>query len=358
MRNCIIAQSGGPTTVINASVMGVVAKNKELKHNQTYSLFIGAKKIEVKVLLFDTTDKASNGFATIKAEEKLYTIFGEKIILRQGNRTIAGGKVLNPIIDPMKKAQKKALLESLENKDFKAAYAQLLQAHKKGLGLISSTQRFALSHDEAIEFGKNLENTFIDEKELIIYPIETKNMIIEFIKDIYTKNTYALLSTTSLKLRLKWASEGFIQSALDILEEEEFLIKDNKLYRNANIKEDFAKNLENVVSQRLKKEDIAPTAPYNIYDDLDLDRKLGDDILKALTAKKQVIRLQHNLFIHAESLNKLVAQMRQIIKEDGYIEIANFKERHDLSRKYIITYLDYLDNFSDIKKQDKRRVFL
>jgi len=331
---------------------------KELQHNKNYTMFIGALKLEVKVLLFDSTTSLENGFATIKADEKLFSIFGEKVILRQGNKTIAGGKVLNPIVDPMKKNQKKALLESLENKDFKAAYMQLLQAHKKGLGLISSTQRFALSHDEAIEFGKNLENTFTDEKELIIYPIETKDMIIEFIKDIYTKNTYALLSISSLKLRLKWASEGFIKSALDTLEEENFLLKDNKLYRNANIKEDFSKNLEDIVLERLKKEDIKPTAPYNIYDDLDLDRKLGDDILKSLTSKKNVIRLQHNLFIHAESLNKLIAQMRQIIKEDGYIEISNFKEKFELSRKYMITYLDYLDNFSDIKKQDRRRVFL
>ena len=108
---------------------------------------------------------------------------------------------------------------------------------------------------------------------------------------------------------------------------------------------------------RLRLEDITPTAPYNIYDDLDLDRKLGDDILKSLTAKKQVIRLQHNLFIHFESLNKLIKEMKKIIKEDGYIEIANFKEKYPLSRKYLVTYLDYLDNQSDITKDGNKRVF-
>ena len=87
-------------------------------------------------------------------------------------------------------------------------------------------------------------------------------------------------------------------------------------------------------------------------------RKLGDNILKSLTSKKQVIRLQHNLFIHFESLNKVVKTMKEIIKEDGFIEISNFKERFDLSRKYLITYLDYLDNYSDIKKVENRRVFV
>ena len=333
-------------------------KNKKLNHNQVYTLFVGAKKIDIKVLLFDCITNLETGFATLKASEPLYTVFGEKIILRSGNETICGGKILNPIIDPMKKNQKKRLLEALDKKDFLSAYEELLEAHKKGLGIISSTQRFALSHDEAMEFAKNMKDVFVDMKELVIYPICTKNEIKEFVKEIYTKNSYALLSNASINLRLKWASTAFIQLALDELENEKFLEKNGALYKNANIKEDFQKDLEDIFLQRLRSEDVTPTAPYNIYDDLDIDRKLGDDILKSLTSKKQVIRLQHNLFIHFESLNKIVKAMKEIIKEDSYIDISNFKQRFDLSRKYLITYLDYLDNYSDIKKLDNKRVFV
>ncbi|MFY4863285.1 selenocysteine-specific translation elongation factor, partial [Aliarcobacter butzleri] len=277
-------------------------KNKKLNHNQTYTLFIGAKKVDVKVLLFDCISSLENGFATLKANEQLFTVFEEKVILRSGNETICGGKVLNPIIDPMRKNQKRNLLEFLEKRDFVNAYKQLLEVHKKGLGIISSTQRFALSHEKAIEFAQNMEDVFVDTKNLIIYSLSTKEEIKKFIKDIYTKNSYALLSNASINLRLKWASQAFIQTALDELENEEFLIKDGLLYKNANIKEDFAKDLENIVLNRVKIEDITPTAPYNIYDELDLDRKLGDDIFKTLTSKKQLIRLQHNIFIHFESL--------------------------------------------------------
>ena len=333
-------------------------KDKKLNHNQIYTLFIGAKKVEVKVLLFDCITNLETGYATLKADEKLYSIFGEKVILRSRNETICGGKVLNPVIDPMKKNQKKRLLEALENSDFPLAYKELLEAHSKGLGIISSTQRFALSHQETIDFAKKLDNVFVDEKELIIYPIETRNFIKDFIKIIYTKNTYALLSNASINLRLKWASTAFIQSALDELVNEDFLTRDGSLYKNSNIKEDFAKELETVFLDRLKQEDITPTAPYNIYDDLDIDRKLGDDILKSITKKKQVIRLQHNLFIHFESLNKIVKTMKEIIKEDGFIDISNFKTKFDLSRKYLITYLDYLDNYSNIKKIENKRVFI
>ena len=332
-------------------------KNKKLNHNQTYTLFIGAKKIDVKVLLFDSLTSLEDGFATLKMDEKIFTVFGEKVILRSANDTICGGVILNPIYDPMNKNQKRDLLKNLYKRDFKNAFKILLEAHKRGLGVVSSTQRFALSHDESLEFANSLEDVFVDKKELVIYPIKTKDEIVEFIKNIYIKNSYALLSSSSINLRIPWASIEFINSALDDLVQNGFLVKEGQLYKNANIKEDITKELENIFLERLKSEDIMPTAPYNIYDDLDIDRKLGDDILKSLTAKKDVIRLQHNLFIHSQSLNKIIKSMREIIKEDGFIEIFNFKQRFDLSRKYLVCYLDYLDNFSDIKKVENRRVF-
>mgnify|MGYP003543208803 FL=1 len=331
-------------------------KNKKLNHNQTYTLFIGAKKIDAKVLLFDSLTSLEDGFATLKMDEKIFTVFGEKVILRSANDTICGGVILNPIYDPMNKNQKRDLLKNLYKRDFKNAFKILLEAHKRGLGVVSSTQRFALSHDESLEFANSLEDVFVDKKELVIYPIKTKDEIVEFIKNIYIKNSYALLSSSSINLRVPWASIEFINSALADLVQNGFLVKEGQLYKNANIKEDITKELENIFLERLKSEDITPTAPYNIYDDLDIDRKLGDDILKSLTAKKDVIRLQHNLFIHSQSLNKIIKSMREIIKQDGFIEIFNFKQRFDLSRKYLVCYLDYLDNFSDIKKVENRRV--
>ncbi|WP_419773768.1 selenocysteine-specific translation elongation factor [Halarcobacter sp.] len=335
-------------------------KNKTIKHNQKYSIFIGTKRVEARVLLFNSNEgfEVSQGFAQLSLNEPIFSIYKEKIIIRQSNDTIAGATVLNPIIDPMKKSQKLNLLEALEKEDIENAYKILLEAHKKGLGLVSSAQRFALSHEKALEFAKSLENVFIDENSLILYPIETKQVIKDIIVSIYKKNQYALLSVSSIALRLKWASENFIQIVMTELVNEKFLVQDGKLYKSSNIKEDFKKSLENIILKRLEQEDVAPTAPYNIYDDLDIDRKMGDNILKSLCAKKSVIRLQHNIFIHSESLSKIILEMKNIIRNEGFIDISNFKEKFPLSRKYLISYLDYLDNFSEIKKEENKRVFI
>ncbi|WP_415395992.1 selenocysteine-specific translation elongation factor [Sulfurimonas sp. CS5] len=357
-RGFVISKKGYLRGFNSIDISFKTLKDKFLHHNRHYSIYIGSRKIDAKVLLFNSEDSLTEGFASIKSEEDIFSIYNEKLIIRDGNFTVAGGVVLNPVSDPMKKSQKLHLLEALQKKDIPKAYSILLYAHKKGLGLISSAQRFALSHQEALHSAKELYESFVDEKELIIYPLSTKATIYANIKNIYTKNQYALLSNASIKLRLKWASTDFIELVLNELVAEEFLVKDGNLYKNADIKEDFTSSLEQIMLKRLEEEGIAPTAPYNIYDDLDIDREMGDEILKSLCAKKQVIRLQHNLFIHSSSLSSLVNDMKEIIKKDGYIEIQNFKAKHPLSRKYLITYLDYLDNFSEIKKDANRRVFV
>lgn len=331
---------------------------KALRHNSHYSVYIGSRKIDAKVLLFNSQESLQEGYATLKSDENIFSIYQEKLIIRDGNFTIAGGVVLNPVVDPMKKSQKLHLLEALDKRDIPKAYAILLDAHKKGLGLISSAQRFALSHVEALQNAKELQECFVDDKELVIYPLSAKSIIYNAIKNIYTKNQYALLSIASMKLRLKWASEGFIAIVLSELLAEEFLLKDGNIFKNADLKEDFQNSLEEIILKRLEEEGSAPTAPYNIYDSLDLDRKMGDEVLKSLCSKKQVLRLQHNLFIHAKCISKITHDMKSIIQKDGYIDIANFKEKYPLSRKYLIAYLEYLDNFSEIKKVENRRVFL
>ena len=65
----------------------------------------------------------------------------------------------------------------------------------------------------------------------------------------------------------------------------------------------------------------------------------------------RVIRLEHNLFITRNSLKLALDKLRAIIKEQGFVNVTNAKDALNLSRKYIIAYLEQLDLESDIMKQ-------
>ena len=330
--------------------------NSEIKHNLTLNFHIGTKQLEAKILLYENRDIAKSGFAKIELKEKIYSIFDEPFIITFKNRVIGGGRVLNPINEPLKKKKKLPLLKSLHSKDFKNVFKILIDAHKKGFGLISSMQRFNLTHQEALNIAKMVDNIFIDEQNLVIYPIETIENLKNFIRDIYTKNQYAMLSAKTVEDKLNWVSVNLAQVALTSLEKSGFLTKQNNIYKKSNIKDNnIEKIIEDKIYSILQNDNITPQAPYNIYDFLDIDKKLGDNALKKLTKAKKVIRLSHNLFIDSNSLTNLMQNLREIIKKEGYIDVALFKQHYKISRKYLVAYLDYLDNFKDIKKDGIKR---
>lgn len=320
--------------------------------------FIGSKKCNAKIQLLDSANQEKHFcFATIKTDEKIFSIFGEKFILRSSEKTIGGGEILCPISDPMKKKQKLLYLDYVFKKDFKNAFILSSSIHKRGFGLISSTQRFNLTHPEAIEIAKSLpDEFFVDEKDLIIYHMQTSKILKEEILKITTKNKNALLSTSSVAIKLKWASSAFIQNTLDKLTEQKLLYKKEGFYLSPsnNIK-NISEYLQETLYKILSSQGFSPLAPYDIYESLDIDRKSGDNALKALSKTQKIIRLEHNLFINSDTLSEIQTKLREIIKENGYVDITTLKEKLPLSRKYLIAYLDYLDKFEDIINTEGKR---
>ena len=333
------------------------ASGKELQHNLSVQFISGAKSIGAKVYLYDV-DINDGNLAKITFEDKMYLMHGDSFIILHNGSLMGGGIVLDPLNDPIKKSKKVPILLSLLKKDYKTAFSLLSINHKKGFGLVSSIQRFGKTHEEALQIAKTLEDIFVDEKELVLYPLSTKEILKNEIKSIYEKNPYAMLSPSSIALRAKWASYAFIKSVLDEFVKSGFLEITNNIYKRVDIGDiDFEKELSSRVLQILENEGFAPTAPYNLYDRLDIDRKLGDKTLKKLTSSKKVVRIAHNLFITTSNLAKIVALQKEIIKNEGYIDIKNFKEKLNLSRKYLIGYLEYLDKFDEIKREGNKRVF-
>ena len=115
--------------------------------------------------------------------------------------------------------------------------------------------------------------------------------------------------------------------------------------------------LEDEIYKILSAAKLAPEAPYNIYDQLEIDRASGDGALKKLTAQGRVVRLAHNLFVTAKSLENAMQILREIIKTQGFVNVQNAKDRLNLSRKFIIAYLENLDRAADIAKDGQNRIF-
>ena len=327
---------------------------KALSHGQSVTFCVGAKAVPAKALIL--SQKADSLFVSFKFQSDMFLKFDEPFVLISGGRVIGGGRVLNPIMEPLKKNTKISFLSALLKRDLPAAFALLKDSHKNGFGIISSYQRFGIAHEEAVGIAKVLPGVFVDEKALNIYDASAASRVKEIVKFIVEKNAYAMFSASSVSLKLSWASERLCQKALDELESAKLISKNDGVYTKFGVDlSELKEKLEERIYKILDDADLAPDAPYNIYDELEIDRISGDNALKKLTAMRRVVRLAHNLFVTQRALNEAESRLREIIKTSGFVNVVNAKDKLNLSRKYLIAYLEYLDTKPDVVKDGNDR---
>lgn len=328
---------------------------RELTHGESVTFCVGAKAAPAKALVL--SEKEGGIFATFKFERDMFLKFDEPFVLVANGRVIGGGRVLNAVSEPMKKSSKISFLSSLLKKDFVSAFAMLKDTHKNGFGIISAYQRFGLNHEEAVAIAKQAPNVFVDEKALNIYDLSAVDRIKSAVKFMIEKNEFAIFSATSISLKLSWASENIAQKALDELESAGMIAKNDGVYTKTGV--DMSKlkiRLEEKIYEILQSGNLGPLAPYNIYDELEIDRVSGDNALKKLTGIGRVVRLAHNLFVTSKALNEALAKLKAIIAAQGFVNVTNAKEALNLSRKYVIAYLEQLDLDPNIVKNGTDRV--
>ena len=329
-----------------------------ITHGAEVSLCIGTKSINAKASVLSSKkegEKNESYFITLKLDKEVFASFDERFVLLGGGALLGGGRVLNPISEPLKKRAKIELLTMLLEHDFLGAFELLKNTHEKGFGLLCAAQRFGILPSSALKIAKELKNAIIDEDELNVYDASAKESLKDFVRFIISKNELAMFSASSVALKLPWASKMLAQMTIDEMKSE--LDFENGLYFKKGA--DFSKlkeSLEEGILREIERGELAPLAPYNIYDIFECDRKAGDDALKRLTARGVVVRLEHNLFISAKNLDLAKKRLFELIARDGYADVSNAKDFLNLSRKYTIAYLEALDNDERIEKIENKRV--
>ncbi|BCZ16867.1 selenocysteine-specific translation elongation factor [Helicobacter sp. NHP19-003] len=321
-----------------------------LKHNQSVGVQIGTHKLNAKLLILEYP------YATLVLDAPVFACYLDTAIISINQRVWGAAKILNPIVDLLKKPVKLPLLKALAQRDLKTAFSLLVRAHKKGFGLLSSMQRFGCTHQHALEIANTLEGVLVDSKDFVLYPKETLKSVLYTLKNIYAKNPQALLSPKSLNSKHSYISHHLANLAFHALAKEGFLKQEGGLWLLAHLELDKLQDkLQDKLYQMLLEGGLTPEAPYNLYDHLDTDRQMGDDALKALCQQKKIYRLCHNVFVAKSALDKAINSMLEILRVSGYLDVQLLKEKLILSRKYAIAYLEYLDKRGYTHNEQGRR---
>ncbi|GMT38333.1 selenocysteine-specific translation elongation factor [Helicobacter bizzozeronii] len=322
----------------------------EIQHNQRISLQIGMLKIQAKVLILQYP------YATLVLDQAIFACFGDVGIVSLQQRIWGAAVILNPITDLLKKPIKLDLLKVLDRQDWIQAFSILAQAHKKGFGLLSSLQRFALKPPKALEIAHQVSGVVVDCQEYVLYPQSTLKSVTHTIANIYQNNPQALLSAKSLAHKHSYISPHLAALAFQTLQDQGKIEEQKGLWvQKGLILEKVQEKLQDKLYALLKQGQFAPQAPYNLYDALDVDRQVGDRALKALCQAKKVVRLSHNVFVESQALQQVLDLILKLLQEHPSLDIQLLKTYLPLSRKFLIAYLEYLDSLGKTTNLEGKR---
>jgi selenocysteine-specific elongation factor len=186
-----------------------------------------------------------------------------------------------------------------------------------------------------------------------------KKMLSAFLTDFHEKNPLKIgMSKEELRSRLPKVDSSVFQAALDelinggLIEAE----KDRVKIKIAESKKD--KDIELLETEILKGLLRYGLTPPGIKDfALEVKQAEGRlrDILQRLIFEGKVVKVKGDFYFHRDVIEDMKNKVRSSLAEKKEMTPSDFKSVLDLSRKYMIPLLEYLDEIKiTIRSGDKR----
>jgi len=367
---------GRPDTLILSNRIDVAFKYldlpfKPIKNDSILRFHIATTQEEGRLILFgkDTIEPGEELFAQFVFSNPVVALPDDRFIIRGSYmvQTIGGGKILD--ITPTKHKRKAVELDSLYNLlkegtyDEKAEY-HIMKGGHKGIDktllpvFIGKDASYTASIAERLtQLGKikSIGKTIVHMDYFKAY----KKTLKEILADFHEKNPLKVgISKEELRMRLPVVEPLVFQAALDecINEGEVETEKDKVRAKNAEKSIDTeVERLENSILKMLFNAGATPPTLKEISIELKKSENQIRDIVQRLSYKGKVIKVKGDICFHNDVMENIKEKITAHLKEKKEMTPVDFRSFFDVSRKYLIPILEYLDEIKlTIRVGDKR----
>jgi selenocysteine-specific elongation factor len=350
----------------------LLAETKSLTHGTRVRVHHGTREALARVGVVDTTiTPGSRGFARLRLETPLVTTRDDRFVLRAYSPmiTIAGGRVLDP--HPPKSALRTAIartrFNALAPENAHAAAALMLEeAGREGLPVSALTGRLGLRGE-----GVNTVMAALMKQAARIGDVLVSTRVLERLaadlKEQVVRHHQAQpdsegVPREEVRDRLDVSQRVFDHLVADLVaagtiagRERLALAGHRVVVADADV-EGLGKIESTVRGAGLRGPDLAELAAS-----LQMTPPAVERLVTLLVRQKRLVKLGAMVF-HPEVLARLREETRAL-KADApagraVVNVASFKTRYDVSRKYAIPLLEYLDRERVTRRIGDERVVL
>ncbi len=98
-------------------------------------------------------------------------------------------------------------------------------------------------------------------------------------------------------------------------------------------------------------------SPYSPPSVKECQTEIGEDVFSALVDSGQLVAVAADVVFRQSDFERMVADIRTIIRQRGAITVADARDHFNTSRRYVLAFLEYLDSLGiTIRQGDERRL--
>lgn len=355
------------TRTIDVAIRIVEDLDYMVKQRMPIKCHIGTAEVMGRIVFFDRnelTEENGEILCQLRLEEEIVTKRGDRFIIRRPSpqETIGGGWVIDPRGEKYRFGVQ--TIEELEKKKVGTPKERIIAALTEGKSLIlhELIKRTALDEETLIAELINDEFLLYNGKE---YTLKSLILLIE--DDLYDRlgdfhKEYPMKQGINKAELIQTMQKFYPKSLLDFVIEhgvtngifgrkEQFVSLGEF---TPHVPPNWQKRTENMLVV-IKKEGLKVRYLQDYFKDAGIPDQLMGDLKRFLEEQGLIVPLDDQYYWHGEVFRDAVDAMQS--QTGPEFEVGDAKEVLDLSRKYMIPFLERLDANGLTKRVDNKRIW-
>jgi selenocysteine-specific elongation factor len=355
------------TRTIDVAIRVVEDLEHMIKQRMPIKLHIGTTEVMGRIVFFDRNElKEENGeiLCQLRLDEEILTKRGDRFIIRRPSpqETIGGGWVIDPRGQKYRFGEQ--TIEELEKKKVGSPTERITAAlyEAKSLPLSELIKRTALEEDLLMSHLEDQEFVLYNGKE---YTLRTTIELIEediydHLQEFHQKNPMkAGINKAELLQNLhKRFSKQLLEYVIENAIANRVFTRKGQFVTLASfiphVPTSWQKRVENMLAD-LKKDGLKVRYLNEYLTCAGIPETLVGDLRRFLEEQGQIVILDDQFAYFGELFGQAVEKLRSQTRSE--FEVGDAKEVLDLSRKYMIPFLEKLDALKLTKRVENKRVW-
>jgi selenocysteine-specific elongation factor len=379
-RGDILARPGSmePTMMIDAKLEMLSDAPMTIDNRDRLRLYHGTSEIMCRVVLLDREElkPGESAFVQLRLEEPIACQKTDRFVIRfySPMLTIAGGTILDPN-PPKRKRFKEDVLEELsikEKGDPTEVVDQFLLQNSdkfyekkemiKQLGNMEANSFMSIievlkDRSLAAEFRIGEEVYFANTKYLSIVGEQLDKLLVQF----HSKNSLkAGISKEEIKSKLFEAIKPKLYDAiLSYYVENNYIKLENQFVAKKDFEVAFSDNQKKIKTLLINSFGENKYNPPKLSDILAVnkfDKNQTQMVYNALIDMGYLVRLDEDIAFIKDAYNQAIQAVKEHIKQNGSIQLGEFRDLLGTSRKYAMALLDSFDQQKITKRVEDKRI--